>query len=51
MVGTRRDAAPVPEEVLEGASAAETKRALRFEPAGERYVRLLSAFQRDAFGA
>ena len=29
---------------------AETKRALRFEPAGDRYVRLLAAFKRDAFG-
>lgn len=29
---------------------AETKRALRFEPAGERYARLLAAFKRDAFG-
>lgn len=29
---------------------AETKRAIRFEPAGERYVRLLAEFKRSAFG-
>ena len=29
---------------------AETKRAIRFEPSGERYVRLLAAFKRSAFG-
>jgi len=30
---------------------ADTKRALRFDPAGKRYRQLVAAFKRDAFGA